>query len=235
MNARRARGVRAALVGCAVIVVTAVTYRACGGGRDGVSIGDRNGDGLVTIACLGDSNTAADSSWCARLGTLIGRPNWRTVNRGVYGSTAVQADWPDAFEQLTTTLAADKPDVIIFAFGTNDVSWSGAYAAIAGITPTVRHLEPSVAALRELYDRAEAAGATAFIATTPPANDGIALRREYTRYFNSRLQAEFPPERVVDFFSGIDPVADVHDTLHLNAAGQAKLAKAALSALGLDR
>jgi lysophospholipase L1-like esterase len=222
-----------------VAVGLALVYLAWTRSGAAARIGDRNGDGVVTVACLGDSNTLGTNpsrtSWCDLLGGMIKRPDWRTVNRGVAGATAVQGDWPDAYDQLAATLTADKPDVVIFAFGTNDVTWAASYATLVHRTPLPEYLEPSVAALRELYDRAETAGATAFIATTPPANDGIALRAEHTPYFNQRLRDEFPAPRVVDFTSAIDPAVDLHDALHLNESGQAKLAAAAYAALGLDR
>jgi lysophospholipase L1-like esterase len=194
-------------------------------------VGDVNGDGIVTISCLGDSNTLGfnpgRTSWCTLLGRMIAEPNWRVVNHAVFGATALDARWPDASEQLTAALAHDAPDAIVFAFGTNDVTWAGAYATIFHVPATPANLEPSIEAFKALYTRAEATGARAFVATTPPANDGLATRLDYTLYLNNRLRHEIPRQRLIDFYSDITVPGDFSDPLHLNESGEAKWAAAA--------
>src|ERR1700690_3162593 len=55
---------------------------------------DRNGDGVVTVLCFGDSNTAgqrkADNpKWCEFLAQM--HPDWKFVDAGVNGAKAAGA------------------------------------------------------------------------------------------------------------------------------------------------
>ena len=75
---------------------------------------DINGDGTITIACLGDSNTAVNimhkrTSWCTTIDALLKQryPNSRTVNLAMAGTFAerIPINQSDAYTQLAQALA----------------------------------------------------------------------------------------------------------------------------------
>jgi lysophospholipase L1-like esterase len=197
---------------------------ACGRGLD------RDGDGVVTVVCLGDSNTRGgafarvEEGWCERLGA---DGAWRTVNRGRNGATACEGDSSllRAIDRDGTTLedalAADHADVAILAIGTNDV--------VANCTP-----EETLDAIRRLVARIDATGAEPLVALVPPtfppeaATKAQRWNRQYAR-LNDALRAHFRG-RIVDF-TDVAPSDYVEDNLHINAEGQRKRADAARAAL----
>jgi len=198
-----------------------VALAGCHPSQEGL---DRNHDGVTRVACLGDSNTAAVPypSWCDLLGESS--PGWVMSNRSAGGMTImdfgatyggfVLAAAPHVDEMLTL----DKPDVVILAFGTNDL-WRWA--------PPKKIVE----AYAETKARIERAGVRCLIALTPPTkppqppalNDAI-------RDLNERLRKAFPSE-IVDFWSGISADDIKPDGLHMTTAGQTKRAAAAREAL----
>jgi lysophospholipase L1-like esterase len=207
-------------------------------GRPLAAVTDTNGDGFVTVTCLGDSNTMFDHignvrrSWCELLDDAIANPNWRIVNRSLLGMTAVDlgrkiADtdaYVDAPSETATvtidaTLRNDRADVAVLAFGTNDLT------AIAG------RKVASPTALVEAYQRhvakLERGGVgLVLVALTPPtvppapASDAAAITAG-----NELLRARFPAASLLDFYSvmcpedygGID-----HDGVHIGRSGQWK-------------
>lgn len=194
---------------------------------------DINGDGFVTVSCLGDSNTAG-SSWCPQLDGLFTQTPWRTINHGVAFATGFEVGngWPDSFEQLPVALANDAPEAIIVAFGTNDITFDINIAAQFGTTATPGWLQSTVDAYETLKASAEATGAKMFIATTPPRNEAsTSLANHLTLHLNNRIRHEFPRERIIDFHTPIVTPDDFADALHMNAAGQTKRAQAALHEL----
>lgn len=199
---------------------------------------DVNGDGRVVLACLGDSNTYADwqfkqhegfpkgRGWCEQLAEYLG-PTVVLWNLATPGATAVRNQWPDlppdvlfsGFSQIEQALALDRPDIVLVAFGTNDV-----LPDHAADPATI------LAAHCEIAARARAAGALVLVATAPkpqPTHD-----REYRRSpetlarFNELLRASFTPDAVLDFEALLEP-EDYFDDLHMNAAGQYKRAQEA--------
>lgn len=81
---------------------------------------DRNGDGRIVVSCLGDSNTQSgfrvETTWCERLEADIGDADWKTVNRGWSGATAISLpSLRRAEEQLNYTLEFDAPDAVILS------------------------------------------------------------------------------------------------------------------------
>src|SRR5437867_3408282 len=141
-----------------VWLVAALAVLGCGP-RGGVR--DVNGDGRVVISCLGDSNTETQwpqpgtRRWCEF--AAEDAPGWVFRNHAVGGTTVTEPGRPAiwAMLQLDAALAEDRPDAVVFAFGTNDVR--------AG-----RPTGEIVAAYRTAVERAERAGPLPFVALAPP-------------------------------------------------------------------
>lgn len=214
--------------------------------------GDRNGDGEVVVACLGDSNTQstwqeskpggfpAEQGWCERVGSAIGPLGGRTINLAVGGATIgpnpLMHQVPDPLDfegrlQFEDALARAPVDVVILAFGTNDLAWG------AGGTP-LSVLE----AYMSLWRRGRARGLLPLVALTPPVHPMGEDRRRLSLHsmsgpaierLNEYLGGAFPPRYLLDFSSGMQERLYL-DPVHLNAAGQrlrASRAEAGLQAL----
>lgn len=198
---------------------------------------DRNGDGRVVIACLGDSNTDSNwqyvrpqgfppgGGWCEQLGSLLdGRATM--VNLGMPGSTAAWTELAQAAEkgyyftgetQLEHAIATHCPDVVLMAFGTNDVLPRYGYSP-----------EQIVAAHLHLVRRALEAGILPFVATAPtplpvPNRNVYSRPVEVVAELNQRLRRALPPEMILDFEARLTP-EDSFDDLHMNVEGQRKRA-----------
>jgi len=184
-----------------------------------VVFADVNGDGVYRLACLGDSNTAAMSSWCERLVEMIDDRAFDVVNVAVPGATVVSPNRhfdSDATMQLEQVLA-DDVDAVLLAFGTND--------RIQGRTPA-----RVVQAYLELDEVAAAAGLSYFLATTPPMSGCVGEGCTLIFATNALVRDAFPG-RVVEFFDGFT-VEHFSDNLHLNDLGQDMRAVRALEVLG---
>jgi lysophospholipase L1-like esterase len=186
---------------------------------------DRNGDGTLTIGCVGDSNTERGfrftRTWCERLGDLLGAPGYATVNRGWSGATAIFApSLRRAEDPLDYALAFDELDAVILALGTNDL--------LQRATPE----DIVLAYLRHLL-RAREFGVDTFVALTPPMQGRFADQLPAIHATNELLRASIPSGRLIDFFSGVT-AAELSDELHLNEAGQDRRARAALAVLRPD-
>ncbi len=203
--------------------------RGRGAGRGPVQVGpwdrgrirDVDRDGRIVVVCLGDSNTEQSerrpASWCDELGGLLGDPAWQTVNRGLGGATAAPSSLRPAQDQLDYALAHDAPDVVISAFGTNDLA---------------QQIDPAeiVAAYFRQWRQSAAAGAEFFVALTPPATPASDPANARVEELNELLRRSFPAERLIDFASGLSP-SDFVDAVHLAPSGQAQRARAAREAL----
>jgi alpha-tubulin suppressor-like RCC1 family protein len=192
-------------------------------GWDDGRIRDRDGDGRLTVACLGDSNTQRTSAlprtWCEALRDHLPAARWRTVNRGEGGATAVEfGSLVLAGEHLDYALENDAVDAVILAYGTNDLLRAGAAPKDVG------------EAYARLRARARAAGVDVFAALVPPVRPLIPDINPQILELNELLAELFPAERIVDFWSDMTP-EDYADGLHLDASGQAKRARAAADAL----
>jgi len=85
---------------------------------------DPDGAGAATVLCLGDSVTfgfrvSDDETWPARLGAALaarGWPNARCLNLAVPGYSSYQGR-----RVLDQALADTKPDIVLIAFGANDL------------------------------------------------------------------------------------------------------------------
>jgi lysophospholipase L1-like esterase len=216
----------------APILVAALAIAACG-----TPSLDHDGDGHVTVVCLGDSNTRGGilypeaDGWCERLGTSLPPATWRTINRGRNGATACDPGRPPdgtgeplvAAELLARSLAADHPDVVIVAFVTNDV--------VLGCT-----VEATLAALHALARTIEASGAVPLIALGPPilppgTSATVTGWNAKLDEINARVRAEFPARQLVDFASGLGPADFMMDGIHVSGDVQARRAEAARATL----
>jgi lysophospholipase L1-like esterase len=189
---------------------------------DGSGIRDVDRDGRIVVVCLGDSNTERSDlrpvSWCDELGAELPAPTWSTVNRGLGGATASETSMRPALWQLEYALANDAPDVVIAAFGTNDL---------------MQDVDPGeiVASYHRLGRRAAADGVAFLVALTPAAMPVAHRLNEPARALNELLRQAFPPEQVIDFWSGFGE-GDYDDAIHLGPAGHARRARVARAALG---
>jgi alpha-tubulin suppressor-like RCC1 family protein/lysophospholipase L1-like esterase len=204
---------------------------------DSHAVRDRNGDGRVTVVCLGDSNTQSgylfEHTWCERLDMLLNRSRspsqaavdlaadpavWETLNRGWSGATAISLpSMRRAEEQLAYALEFDAPDVVILAYGTNDL--------LQHATPE----EVLLANLRHML-RARESGVDTFIALVPPALSRSTEFDEAVKSTNSLIRQAVDARRIIDFASGLTR-DDYMDDVHFNQAGHIKRASAALAAL----
>ena len=186
---------------------------------------DRNGNGSITVACLGDSNThsygTAIRGWCERLGDLAPDEHWRFVNRSEGGATAVElGSMILASEHLEYALENDSVDAVVFAYGTNDL-------LMAKASPV------EVAnAYSRLRQRARVAGVDVFVALTPPTQPMPGGINDKVAELNTILRSRFPSDRVIDFWSELLP-EDYADSVHLVDSGQEKRARAAWEALSM--
>jgi lysophospholipase L1-like esterase len=165
-------------------------------------------------------------SWCSRLAAAL--PGLSAINNAWGGVTAMKGGANpnlDAEQQLTLALAAHA-DVVVFAFGTNDVrlseqqSWTA--AAIAS-------------RLHDLAAIAEQAHVTAFVATVPPNYADIGGDAMVVDV-NRALRADAAlTGRLIDFDSGFEPAYFVPKNVHVNDAGQELRAARALIALVVAR
>ncbi len=210
-----------------------------------MSILDRNHDGQITIACLGDSNTSSiwqhaapggfpsGEGWCEILGQLLAGLPVRMINRGLGAATVSPRDGvglPGAnlffsgYDQLDSVLVGEGVDVVLFAFGTNDVL-------------PENNGDPSsiVDHYNRLARRAKSSGALPVVALTPAV--GLHPKSGKTRRSlaaitetNERITEMFPARHTVGFDVVFD-AAEFLDDLHLNGAGQKRRARTALRAL----
>jgi alpha-tubulin suppressor-like RCC1 family protein/lysophospholipase L1-like esterase len=192
------------------------------GAWDDGRIRDRDGDGQIRVACLGDSNTrrrrGGPRGWCGRLGDALPSDRWQVVNRGLGGATvATRASLRNAEGQLTYAIENDAPDAVILAFGTNDL--------LADV-PSAEIVDAYRSHALRIYE----AGALPFVALTPPVQPASHALNARVRELNGALRAAFAPERLIDFWSGFG-AADFTDALHLGDAGHERRAQAAAAVL----
>lgn len=129
----------------------------------GCLIVDRTGDGVLRVACLGDSNTARGwptperVRWCEYAAAHFGGAvEFRNYGGG--GGTFCPIDhieWPaEAHAQLARALA-DAPDLIVAAFATNDVVVGFDAATIAGCATAIRRASPVPVVVATMPPRVE--------------------------------------------------------------------------------
>jgi lysophospholipase L1-like esterase len=184
---------------------------------------DRNGDGRITVGCLGDSNTQTIAlrprNWCEMLRDLMPAEGFATVNRAEGGATAVDAgSMIHASDHLDYVLANDAVDTVIAAYGTNDL--------------LIAHASPDevILAYRRFRERSRAAGVDFFVASTPPTRNPAHSAAAAIEDLNRRIAEAFDSSEIVDFSTDLEP-DDYVDELHLGDSGQAKRARAAWKVL----
>ena len=204
----------------------------------GCPLVDVDGDRVLRIACLGDSNTVAGwptpdtTRWCERLcKNLPSAPVLRSD--GTFATLPV-ACYDDGWGGVTVTdqpvchnsyyacadvqmagALAQSADVVILAFGTNDLR--------DGATPA-----EIVAAYKRVIAPAQQTGRLTYIALTPPMYpppaDGV------VEALNAALVASFDRSMLVDFYTGFTQSLFL-DSIHLNDSGQDLRAARASAAL----
>lgn len=190
-------------------------------------------------------NGRADG-WCERVAVELGEA---TVNRGVGASSISDTGfywggnlplWGGYYVDLEVAgtdpfaaFATDGfflqqpiyspfavPDVFVFAWGTNDITY--------GYTP-----RQVITAYKKYRQHVIATGATVYIATTPPqfnADGTLSAKDALIRDLNQRIRGNWP-QRYVEFYVGFTADDFTADGIHVTAAGQAKRAQAVLDAL----
>lgn len=202
---------------------------------------DFNGDGTLRVMCSGDSNTDTSwtprwdngvrmMSWCDGMAFLTSGLGWRVANYGA-GATTVMFPGIDGDEYKTNDTArvqllqasrADNldlgfttrglPDIVVLAFGTNDLHW---HAQRQFIIP----------AYKEARLRSEALGLRTYIALVPPTLLGDSdpvYNNIMVNSLNDEIRANFDSSEIIDFHSIISLSTDMRDWLHVGLTGQIK-------------
>jgi hypothetical protein len=196
----------------------------CGGG--GI-LRDWNEDGVILVACGGDSNTARrrdHPSWCGYLHEEL--PKVRTRQAAWGGSEAVDDSrkayggrLPSSSAYYVNQMLAwrQKPDVAILAWGTNDLILNHAPAEV-------------VAALTDRRAVLRAAGLGVLVATVPYMVGNPAVNHRVDEV-NALFVSTFGP-CIVDFNAASPPSREFYmDDRHVNDVGQRARAQRAAEAL----
>ena len=187
---------------------------------------DVNGDGVLTVACLGDSNTqdgwpTTDTvRWCTRAARE--RSEWRWRNVGLGGATLCDTlpdneKWTQLWTARGQLAQVPEADVVVLAFGTNDIKGWGLQAT-------------------QLVDCAFALRTAAwprpvYLALVPPMVGPFAKFEPKVRLVNALFGQSFPASNLVDFFTGFGRDLLEKDGEHLNDAGQALRTRRVLDVL----
>lgn len=200
------------------------------------------GTGAVRVACLGNSNTESDwqinrpdgfpteDGWCERLADDV----LTSVNCGWSGATALPNVTGEPYfqgeEQVAAALADPLVDVLILAYGTNDL-WFGVnnpgHLLADDLTPAGIADQIEALALQ-----AEQSGALVLVGTTPyrlPPED-LSIN-DLADDLNAELALRFAPESLVDFTTGFVAGDYLNDGLHMSSDGMARRATAARQAV----
>jgi lysophospholipase L1-like esterase len=182
---------------------------------------DNNGDGMLQLACVGDSNTVGNtnvwpSSWCHWVAEEVLNSSFTTKSYSVIGA-GIESAWPDkAGATLLAKALEENPDAVVFALGSNDLPHLRPDHLAEDIRFRVSRLQALVAA-------AEETGAQTFVALLPPRFD-----RQHPAgardLFNEAIRANWSPHEILDFDSGFDSSDFGSDGLHFTGIGHAKRA-----------
>ena len=186
-----------------------------------VGFADLDGDGVYRLGCVGDSNTSLVSGlkkWCEIIRDGFSDPDFAVINVAVNGATVNPnlRFTSDATMQMAEVLP-QAPDVLVLAFGTNDV--------FQGRTP--QQIHDAYVALQPVAD---AAGVPFYVATTPPII-GCPNCTTPIEQGNGMLRTTFAG-RVIEFYTGFGAAEFSPDNYHLNSVGQQLRAERALEVLG---
>lgn len=186
-----------------------------------------------------DADPMAAPTYCSVEGrNWAPRPTWSTVNPGAGLAPILPTDThpADGPEQMAQALGAGATAFVI-ALGSLDMLGNG-----CGGVPSLGEILDGLEDLR-----LQAVAAPVFYTIPPPFNEAAFVldcgaacdvpngfychNRSVLRYRN-RLLHELPPERVIDFHSGVVREGDFGpDGIHFSASGQSRRARAALSKL----
>ncbi len=200
-------------------------------GEHELVFGDNNGDGLLKLGCIGDSNTffqwTYPASWCQVVDDAIYDERFVTSLHAGLGATA--QDKPgvdnDAFFFLQQAIAAGD-DAAILAFGTNDVAFFDPSNVWAGALNVLL-------AYLDLDEIAQAAGVTLYIGLTPPRLHPNTPPGS-VEAVNTLVQAAFPADRVIDFYGGFGATDLESDQIHLTLQAKIKRGRRAAEFLTAD-
>jgi cysteine-rich repeat protein len=184
---------------------------------------DVDGDGRITVLCLGDSNSTDFftyvPSWCTVVAGMLG-PQYTFVNRSVFGLNAISAA-----PFLANGLDTVAPDAVVLALGTNDVP----FRAPEDVAVALLDLDAQVRA--HCYGPGRCV--QSWVASIPPRYPPqTTLEAEITS--TNELLASIlstPTSRLVDFATDMSSDLYLPDGLHLNADGQVVRAERVRSAL----
>jgi lysophospholipase L1-like esterase len=208
------------------------------------------GVGEVRVACLGDSNTQSDwqsarpdgfprqDGWCERLADTTHLVN--TLNCGLGGATASPnislAAGQQGGGQVQAALADPTVEIVILAFGTNDLGYSLTNPAWLLLD------DPTPAAIADqiegLAQTVQDAGASVLVATTPyrePAGEGSEPQsegiNELVTELNEELTLRFEDDLLIDFSRGFSREDFLADGTHMSSSGMSKRAEIAREAV----
>lgn len=222
MNVRQERGrsgdrtvgISVGLLGCGIVCC----LLGAAGCHTTPAVTDRNGDGVISVYCLGDSNTDVGKlktpKWCEMLAAEL--PTWKFINGGFARAKAAGDCLFCGGPLLGSALAANQIDLVLISLGTNDMN--GPPQAV-------------VDALLALRDQAEQSNAEVLIATIPPRfTTDLSLVRNIDST-NDLLTQRVAPNRLIDFFTKMELADYFPEGVHITDSGQRKRADAALRAL----
>ena len=184
---------------------------------------------------MGDSNTKPSDrpeiSWCELLQREL--PEGSVFNYAGPGATLTPSYPSHLVEQYERAIADGvEPSLVIASFGVNDFLKQRAPNFPA--TPEQALTHYLAFAERLAGDSVE------FWVTTQPLVNLVPIEPHLRHYFrpinraliafNEGIREQFPPKRIVDFWSGFD-TADYLDVFHINEAGHRKRADRVLARL----
>lgn len=199
-------------------------FRLLRGAEDRLRLVDRDGDGTIRLACVGDSNTAVSptvfpGSWCRTLGKEVWHRDLEVLNHSRIGASLRSFVARKRGAVLLEEALAERPDAVILALGTNDLN----YFHADGIEADARD---RVGKIKELEARTRATGADFFVALVPPRFDA-AVPEGSLAALNAAIRKEWPPEKILDFHSEIGRELLDADGVHFLGAGHVERARRA--------
>jgi lysophospholipase L1-like esterase len=198
--------------------------------QQGCHIHDINGDGIIHVAIVGDSNADGPRELADLLGQMLqatGMHEWRVSNHAAWGATIVPRSgtvWAN-FPTLTSRmLAAEDPDVVVYAGGTNDAQL---HTPAAAVVSTLLTLQELIA-----IETAHAGGHAVTVVGLVPYHPPIATDPDNALIdaYNAAIIAAFPRLHVVALNTIVDD-ADYADGAHFTEFGHVKRARALFTSL----
>ncbi|HXW06114.1 MAG TPA: GDSL-type esterase/lipase family protein [Vicinamibacterales bacterium] len=188
---------------------------------------------MTTIVALGDSTTAGTPGWLSPLEhppdgmgdptssytywLMRAHPEWRVLNRGVNGERSDQI-----LARFERHVVGENARAVVIIAGVNDV-----YQGL--------EVEDVTAALRQLYDRAIAAGLLLTAGTIVPYNTATAVQNERMHEINAWIRGRARRDPRIGFADtraavasrgNSDLLRDTPDGLHPSPDGYRRMAEA---------